>query len=304
MKKLIFLLSAASLCALASGCAGQGGDSGPEFFVPDKPRPTIRDEFRGYYKDSDTLINYTERYIAKCMKNAGFDYEPEFVTDENDAASVLDETDVITTDQVRQNNGYIEFPDGGDGNTQNPGYARTPAAKKEAWDRAYLGEEKTDAEINLSTPDPRGFTRGFKGGCANDAEAEQYGSLENADNAQFVDSNLILTAFNFAADDPDMTALNKEWSQCMKDAGYSKTADGTEITEPALAASHAGFVPDQEFDIAMADATCQEGMNYGPQRTEIEDRYLTAVADHYEADIQGALEIRKEALERSKREFG
>lgn len=310
-RRIRFLLSLMCVGMVVLGTVGCSSNeeesAGPKYSIPDQPRPEIRAEYRGFVKNADALYNYSERYIKKCMAKAGFDYEEDFVKADEPQHYVVDETDVISVAEVQKNHGYPPDPvnpEGG-GDVENAGYMRTPVSKRDAWDTALSGVAKTDEEALSETPAPGVFgIRGQKGGCRNEADAEQYGDLTRADQVQILDSNLPLRAFNAAYDDPEMVNLNKKWQSCMKDKGFRRTNGGEKLERPSLAQVLAFDQPDRAFDIAMADATCQESLDYGKKRTFIEDRYLTGVADYYEGQIQGALEIQKEALERSKREFG
>lgn len=295
------------ICATAffvTGCGSESEDNG--FAVPDQPRKEIRSEIRGLFKDSMALHNYNQRFIQKCMNQAHFQYEPELSTDAKSFSSVLDETDVLSTDQVKENRGYPAEPATDNAPHDNAGYTKTPQSQREDWDRAFRGEPKEDSELAQEAADGEedGQLRNTNGGCSNKADEEQYGSLEKADQADFISSQLILDAFNGALDDQEMQDLHSSWATCMKKAGFGKDSHGEEVTTPDVAQVWATTDPAKSYDIAMADATCQESLEYGTKRTFIEDRYLTGIADFYESQIHGALEIRREALDRSRKEFG
>ena len=305
MKKLVsFLLVACASALFVTGCGSESEDNG--FAVPDQPRKEIRAEIRGLFKDSMALHNYNQRFIQKCMNQAHFQYEPELSTDANSFSSVLDETDVISTDEVKENRGYPTEPTEDNDPHDNAGYTKTPQSQREDWEKAFRGEPKEDSELAEEAADAEEneLLRNTNGGCSNKADEEQYGSLEKADQADFISSQLVLDAFNGALDDPDMQDLHSSWATCMKKAGFGKDSHDEEVTTPDIAQAWAASDPGKSYDIAMADATCQESLDYGTKRTFIEDRYLTGIADFYESQIHGALEIRREALDRSKKEFG
>lgn len=261
---------------------------------------------RGLFKDSMALYNYNQRFIQKCMNQAHFQYEPELSTDAESFSSVLDETDVISIDSVKKNNGYPAEPTVDNNPRDNAGYTKTPLSQREDWKTALRGEPKDDSELAQEAADggENGLLRNSTGGCSNKADEEQFGSLEKADQADTISSQLILDAFNAALDDQEMQDLHRSWATCMKNAGFGKDTHGEEVRTPDIAQVWAVEDPTKSYDIALADATCQESLDYGTKRTFIEDRYLTGVSDFYESQIQGALEIRREALERSKKEFG
>ena len=305
MKKLVSFLLVACVSALfVTGCGSESEDNG--FAVPDQPRKEIRAEIRGLFKDSMALHNYNQRFIQKCMNQAHFQYEPELSTDAKSFSSVLDETDVISKDEVKENRGYPTEPTEENAPHDNAGYTKTPQSQREDWDKAFRGEPKEDSELAEEAADAEEneLLRSTNGGCSNKADEEQYGSLEKADQADFISSQLILDAFNGALDDPDMQGLHSSWATCMKKAVFGQDNHNEEVTTPDIAQVWAASDPGKSYNIAKADATCQESLDYGTKRTFIEDRYLTGIADFYESQIHGALEIRREALDRSKKEFG
>lgn len=305
MKKLVsFLLFACTSAFFVTGCGSESEDNG--FAVPDQPRKEIRSEIRGLFKDSMALHNYNQRFIQKCMNKAHFQYEPELSTDANSFSSVLDETDVLSTDQVKENRGYPAEPTEENALHDNAGYTKTPQSQREDWDKAFRGEPKEDSELAQEAADAEEneLLRSTNGGCSNKADEEQFGSLEKADQADFISSQLVLDAFNGALHDQEMQDLHSSWATCMKKAGFGKDSQGEEVTTPDIAQVWATTDPGKSYDIAMADATCQQSLEYGTKRTFIEDRYLTGIADFYESQIHGALEIRREALDRSKKAFG
>ena len=305
MKKLVsFLLFACTSALFVTGCGSESEDNG--FAVPDQPRKEIRSEIRGLFKDSMALHNYNQRFIQKCMNQAHFQYEPELSTDAKSFSSVLEETDAISKDEVKKNRGYPTEPTEENALHDNAGYTKTPQSQREDWDKAFRGEPKEDSELAQEAADAEEneLLRSTNGGCSNKADEEQFGSLEKADQADFISSQLVLDAFNGALDDQEMQDLHSSWATCMKKAGFGKDSQGEEVTTPDIAQVWATTDPGKSYDIAMADATCQQSLEYGTKRTFIEDRYLTGIADFYESQIHGALEIRREALDRSKKEFG
>jgi hypothetical protein len=48
--------------------------------------------------------------------------------------------------------------------------------------------------------------------------------------------------------------------------------------------------------LAVADATCEQQLNYAPQRRNIEDRYLTAMARRFAGEITSVKQINETAM--------
>jgi hypothetical protein len=77
------------------------------------------------------------------------------------------------------------------------------------------------------------------------------------------------------------------------------------LTDPALARSKAAESYRNgdrrtEIKIAVADAKCEQQIDYAPQRERLEDLYLTAALHHYEPEIAAVHEMNKKALARAR----
>lgn len=299
LKCLSGALLAVGILLTASGCGTAADrDAGPTLEVPDEPRASIRSEYRGWRSDDHALYEMEERLIAACMSEQGFVYTPQ-LTDLG-GAEVFDPLppgDFEISVEDAQQSGYPadSSDSGSDGDVEPSDLQTLSTTQRAAWQAAYLGPEEKRKTTDTTGPGGTQITTEL-GGCRLTAVEQLYGSFDAYAQADFTDGNLAAFALNSAADDDAMRALDRQWSSCMADGGFSHDAAGEPLERPESARSLAVDRRGEAPAIAVSDAVCQRQLSYADQRISIEDRYLTAVADAYEAEITGALDIKRSAL--------
>jgi hypothetical protein len=305
-RSFLLLLSIVVLSA-CSGTGSSGGDA--KLQVPEHGRSEIRSEYRAWNKDDLALTIQEERLMQECMSKSGWKYRPDIEGPISlKGKNFVDSDFIIDSETVRKLGGYKKEESNGEGggDVVNPGRRNLGAKDAEQWDVAAYGTEDTWVAIPVLVS-PGNSDSGAEqhlGGCRLQSLKELYGTPEKYVASQFVDSNLASFAFGEAYESPEMKTLEDEFSACMSDAGFSHDSEGGSIKSPENAQGLAQDKPADQYAIALADAGCQQNKEYAKRRIELEDRYLTAVADYYEPQIQGALEIKRQALAMGKRLLG
>ncbi|MDF1487079.1 hypothetical protein [Tessaracoccus caeni] len=256
--------------------------------------------------------NLMEETIAKCMREQGFEYLPKVVTVEDVEASEAERdaaeagTDAYgrppgygTVDYAKKYGyGSPDLPDDEDTREEpriNPILEKEWAyldsltqSEREAWETALSG----DMSNPLYDEDGNAYWDMTTQGCYGEGyQAIDDDEVHVYDDPAFTD---LLEALSFAEpapdNDKDFAALEKEWSSCMSDEGFSfprrqdaaitveneqdalwpRGADGKpdpaqEPTEEELER----FFVEYELPVAIADATCAEGIDYDDRLRDI-----------------------------------
>lgn len=182
----------------------------------------------------------------------------------------------------------VEVPQGPDPETE---YLESLSeSDRQAWDAALYGDpESRQPSENGETPDPDAWkTEGCRGWAEHEATGGKMKAIDDPEFAELIDA--IFNATATPDNDEDLATLEKEWSQCMAADGFSfasrqdaaftieeeadalwpRDADGKldanrEPSEQELER----FFTEREQPVAVADATCAEGMDYKKRHSMI-----------------------------------
>ena len=101
-------------------------------------------------------------------------------------------------------------------------------------------------------------------------------------------------------DSPRFTDIDREWSRCMRDAGFDATSPASarrEIGDAMMAAGTSGTMPDDvderasaEQALALADWDCQESTGYRDAHRSIAHELQQDYVDDHQADLDAWLE--------------
>lgn len=185
-------------------------------------------------------------------------------------------------------------------NPDAPKFSSTAA--KEKYYLAYFGPSDGPT-IEVADVINGGTVGVSTGGCLGEGRKAVYGEdLTDWLVADNFAGNFDIVVLANSRDDPAMVDLNKEWSTCMKDAGFPDY----NMPDDAMTRSTVDLSPDQgqaayrsTISIAVADATCEERIDYATQREFIEDRYFTAGVVTFEGQIQATQEFFDAASDRA-----
>lgn len=168
-----------------------------------------------------------------------------------------------------------------------------PKVQREAFHRALFGERSNTTEVTtiggavLEVP---------RSGCEAEGQEAVFGPLpERARMLDFA-NNIVGAAIGpRAMKDPAMVRLAADWSTCMDKAGHHRL----DSPEHSRSIGWDKTNPDTR-ELAIADATCQESLDYANTRRALEDRYLTQYVDQHTQDIAHLRQFIKKAEERTR----
>ena len=179
-------------------------------------------------------------------------------------------------------------------------FTQLDGAGRHAWRLAMFGPDDA-AQVSVDVPLIGTRTEASTEGCLADARSTLYGDVETWIMTETFTGNFVLAAATASAADPDLRALNKEWSDCMGEVGVTP-----ELESPDAARGHVrslysdvdqSTAHQSELRIATADARCETELDYERRRDRIEDLYLTAAADNHGGHMTAITEIYAQATE-------
>ncbi|MGQ0631155.1 MAG: hypothetical protein ACT4P1_08930 [Sporichthyaceae bacterium] len=299
------LVAAAGALATAERGGGGRADALPTTAVsaygwtlPTQGRPAVRQELASLGADSRYLSHAQSVLIARCMRRQGFTYP---VEDLNAPVYPRDARYGLSVEEAKRS-GYVSqsqilaVPD-----EDKSSFPEEPGGR-EAFGAALFGPDGS-SQVEVDIPMTRSELGMSSVGCLADVDRALYGNLETALRRSDVTGNAWNMAEKESGADPGLAVLNQRWSACISKAGYP------DLLDPDLASVRArkltggrlaGLDTGEPREIAIADATCQQKVDYAPQRRAIEDRYFTALLDHYAEDIAAARAATAAAVFRAK----
>lgn len=269
-------------------------------------------------EDYDQQDLKREELIAECMAKEGFEYTP----DTNNGGTVISSDDQEgpewgTLEFAQQYGyGFSTYPgqEDMDGQQQeyvdpNEDYVTSLSESEQlAYSETLYGPQPTEEEMQ-NMQDESWEYDWSKAGCYGSAQHEvetdtSANAWEDPDFADLFDA--INSLYEESSKDPEVQALNQEWSSCMADAGYPDVADknlayevimneqnelyngddGTGTEEPDQAKLDA--LKKKEIDMAVADWKCADAMDYQDKYQEIDFRLQQKFVDDH-ADQLDAL---------------
>lgn len=290
------LIAGAALSMLA-GCSSDDPSRAPEqektvsWEMPAKPYPNVRDQMHALFAGSGTRLSAIEELVWRCMraKNQTYVKVPPLKRDANPTMTPPGYGQSV----AEARGGYPDRAEQDD--TRPDPYQDQTDAQRQAWGEAFFGPESAP-QIRVTLPNGSQVETSSQG-CLAEAQKQVYGSLEEMLKTENFAGSLPLEALNRAAADPKLRTLNASWSSCMTEKGQ------TGLTDPAEARARAAKSGDGAA-IAVADAQCEEELDYAGQREDLEDRYLTAALMHYETEVTAIQETNRAALARARKILG
>jgi hypothetical protein len=276
------------LAVLAAGAAAAVAASAvPGGIIPASGTPisgiTARAEA---YATPDAAAETARAAVVKeCMAAAGYDFAPAVNTFNVDfhGNTGTKRIDVATA----KASGYASL---------QPAGPREPA---EGTDEARLFADPAFAlafsgpqtDENIVTINGSGT---HAGGCGGEAARKIYGSMENYILATGVAMNSLNTAGGAAVSDSGFQKAVDSWKGCMAESPYANFRGPADAVSAGQAAGG-----QNEFKIAVTDATCREQVNFHGQLDALLDKYLTTRMQQLEPEIAKVTEIRRQAADRA-----
>ncbi|MGV3711608.1 hypothetical protein [Pseudolysinimonas sp.] len=304
-----------------SGCSLLPGGDGGELTYEDSPLSAYLDGGMGDLSEEEMNQRFTEQQtrveelVAACMSDEGFEYIPVDQTQSGGYSFSGDEWDPESRDWVEQYGyGAVDWP----GRDIQPDPEDIPVDPNQDY-VASLSESERNAYYEvLYGPQPTEEELGEDGSYEYDPDnAGCYGSaqqeVQGADPWSAEEFKPVTDAINTFYQDvqnaPALADLNRAWSACMTEAGFSGFAtqpdaqnsiydeinafyearpEGAEQDDPEFLA-----IGEKEIELALADLDCREQTDYRQQslklQFELEEKFIQ--------DNQAELDALKAALE-------
>ncbi|MCU1515671.1 MAG: hypothetical protein JWQ75_392 [Pseudarthrobacter sp.] len=238
------------------------------------------------YATPDAAAETGRAAVAReCMATAGFDFAPAVNTYTVDFHGNIGfkRLDVATA----KAGGYASMQPAGPGEPAE-GSNDAKLFADPAFVLAYSGPQ---TEENLVTVEGSGT---FGGGCSGDAAVKIYGSMENYVLATGVAMNSLNSAAGAAMADSGFQKAIDSWKACMAESPYANFRSPADAVSAGQAAGG-----QNEFKIAVTDATCREQVGFHGQLDTLLDKYLTTRMQQLEPEIAKVTEIRRQAADRA-----
>jgi hypothetical protein len=288
MRKIL-LGGVLALSIALTGCAAQDAD--PDAAGQSERPETEFDRYLAvlFGDDPDTdyeaLSREYESAVAACMSDEGFEYIP--VDYSQDMPESTGE-DMGTVDWAAEHGyGFIEsLEDTGGGVEEDGGFVDPNATyteglsevELEAYNVALGGPVPSEEE--LADPDFDYEYNWETAGCYGQADHAVYGDTPAEDEANAALIEAFERVWTDAESSPEMKAIEAEWVACMAAAGhdgFSLQADASnaaweayvETAAEAATESEVKSLLEAEIDLAVADYTCQEEVDYQDAMTDI-----------------------------------
>ena len=293
------IITALALGVLLTGCAAGSAPEEPR----DGPGPLSEIAMSGGLEGDDAAsviadMTQREEAVAACMHEAGFSYAPQIpqpdqVTFHPDDAVLLGPVEFAE----RYGYGMWDPPDNGGGiefaMTDDPEHAAYLASMSDTEAAAY--ETALWGPITEEGPDGS-VTR--EGGCR-DRWSEPPGR-DDAERAYLQGvAEEMYAFFDTLAEDPAFDELNRDWSACLREAGYqaARPEDARAQAEAAFTAAleaanyqmTAAMLAEhgpQEIALATADARCRVEVDYDARHADIQWDLEQAYVDAHAADLE------------------
>ena len=304
----------ASLAVVAvglTGCASnQGGEAaaGGKLSYEDSPLNKYLSAGYGEY-DEDTAIadsKQIEESTAACMAEEGFDYVP--VDQSQNMSFDMDDQEDRETEEWVAANGY--------GMTQSPEEVAAQQEQAESYvdpNQDYVaslseGEQTAYYEVLYGPPqtedmmneDGSSEYKWEEAGCSGSAQHEVNGDNPSEDKAHKPLFDAISKFYEKLQKDPAVQELDGAWAACMADTGHPEYKAKQDAINAASELSNALYnndtgeapsdealakVREGEIEIALADFTCSEKVDYTDSMLKVQFKLEEQFVDDHKAEL-------------------
>ncbi|MFV0373662.1 hypothetical protein [Microbacterium sp.] len=298
-----------------TGCAA--GDEGGDLTYADSPLNEYFSAVSGSDLSEEALLersNEQERQVqeavAECMADEGFEYIPDTGAVTTYGAADEDMWKPDDREWVAQYGyGIVESPYGDEAvpdeaspeevDDPNAEYVESlSAAEQEAYMDTLYGPSPTEEQMNDPDFDWDTWDRGCQGAA--------YESIDPAVSVfaaeEFQPLMTDLEALYASLDDaPERIELDREWSECMAEAGhggFAKQSDAQESIMDELnaawddpertgdvAESDLAAISDKEVELALADLDCREKTDYMTRALRVQFALEQQFIDEHKAEL-------------------
>ncbi|HEV7935881.1 MAG TPA: hypothetical protein VGP70_26650 [Actinomadura sp.] len=250
----------------------------------------------GLFSGVGVRIAATEELLWRCMAKKGFRYVKR-PAPKRDVNPTMSDPDYGLSPAEAQRHGYRTAALLNQSESQPDPYKNQTPAERQRWGQAFFGPDSAP-QIRVKLPVGSEVETSSQG-CLAEAQKQVFGSIERMLKSENFAGNLPAQARQRANADPRLKKLNGRWSACVTKQGHAG------LTDPVAARSKAAELyrngeREAEIKLAVADAKCEQQIDYTPQRKRLEDLYYTAALRHYEPEIAAVHEMNKEVLARAR----
>jgi len=276
-----------------AGCA-DSGDTAPEEALP---RP-FGDALHYDRHERDALHTANEQFIAGCMRQRGFAYEPQRLATGGADPQDANPYGLLIVEQARQD-GYGMTS--ARLNTRIPDDPNKERSRRPRWRQALLGTKKHEVRVRLP-----GKVEFFynSDACLTKAREKLYGAdYERLHNTYQVLSNQVITTVRKA---PGYLRAQERWASCMREAGIRvrtlddpRTLVDGRLRRAAADPEKLHGVAGYELELSAKDADCQRKTGLARTIAEAQGRAEESVAGARHSDLVRLRELRSAAVHRA-----
>ncbi|WP_449282321.1 hypothetical protein [Leucobacter sp.] len=319
------LLATATLAL--TGCSGDG-KTGAEATAEDGPLgkylSALWDGEEYTQEKLDAETKQTEELVAECMSEEGFEYVPDVQNGGTVYSSESDEIDWNSEEFVEQYGyGIVNWP-GMDDMPEDTGeeyvdpnqdYVESLSeSEQQAYYEALNGPGPTDEEIAAMEDEDGGYewdwtTSGCYGSAQHQVQTESNGGMAAYEDPEFAElfeatNELYEATWSDESQNDDVIALNREWAECMADAGYDgfsspmlaqqtlsdeyyelQMPDGEEGEWQEPSAADKKKFQEREIEVALTDRDCKKKLAYEDELLEIQFDLEQKFVDEHRAEL-------------------
>lgn len=306
------IIASLAVAALGlTGCASDGGGgagAGGKLSYEDSPLNKYLSAAYGEYDEDKAIADSkkVEESTAACMAEEGFDYVP--VDQSQNMSFNMDDQEDRETEEWVAANGY--------GMTQSPEEMAAQQEQAESYvdpNQDYVaslseGEQTAYYEVLYGPPqtedmmneDGSSEYNWETAGCSGSAQHEVNGENPYEDKAHKPLFDAITTFYEKLQKDPAVQELDGKWAACMADTGHPDYKAKQDAINAASELSNALYnndtgeapsdealakVREGEIEIALADFTCSEKVDYTDSMLKVQFKLEKQFVDDHKAEL-------------------
>lgn len=282
--------------------------------APERPllnEAQVADVMNGARANLSFLVAAESQLVARCMKAAGFVFYPAPEVPDS-PTDPFDHAALSVADAKRDGYGLVRGKDVAQPGDQraDPGAAaqqaneayvkKLTAADAERYTRTLFGTDDTAVQVKVGDQ----TISQNSNGCQATVQRGIYGDFAKHLQTSVVTGNVLAQASQRVSGDQELIASQKQWSQCMRQAGYvyaSRRQARTEISQRYYQRGvDRNAVFRAEIATAIADATCAASTGFEQVQRAAQARAVAQVVTDYEGVLLAARELNSAAVTRAK----
>lgn len=322
------LLALTGALLILTGCSGSDGPSGEtdESGPLDAYLSALWDGEEYTQEKLDAETKQTEELVSECMSEEGFEYVP----DVQNGGTIItseegDEIDWTSEEFIEQYGyGIVNWPGLEDAQHEDPEEYVDPnqdyveslsESEQTAYFEALHGPQPTEEELASMEDGEAVFeydwtTAGCTGAAQHQVQSESGGGMAAYEDPEFTElfdsiNQIYEGLWNGEVSNDDVLALDREWADCMADAGHDGFASSMALQEALTEEYNALHQPDgeadewqepspadakqfqkREIELALADLACKTQLDYDDQFMSIQFELEQEFVDAHRAELE------------------